>query len=166
METTLIGSGKWLCIRCQVRARVVLRYLHVDHACVFYDTNKFLKKNLKKHSLRRETCVRAQKRLNYTLIHGSFKFANSRGQRHAGKKWRGEINHPWERGWEHLYSYIPVTYFQKYPSSTKRENKFPVSQTYLSLTFNVKYLPLIKRKGKIYSFFPYIHVTYSQKYLP
>ena len=59
METTLIGSGKWLCIRCQVRAHVLLRYLHVDHARVFYDTNKFLKKFKKKHSLRRETCVRA-----------------------------------------------------------------------------------------------------------
>ena len=36
------------------------------------------------------------------LAYSTFKFANSRGYdraRHAGKKWRGEIDHPWERGW-------------------------------------------------------------------
>ena len=35
------------------------------------------------------------------LAYSTFKFANSRGYdraRHAGKKWRGEIDHPWERG--------------------------------------------------------------------
>ena len=39
--------------------------------------------------------------LNVLALYSTFKFANFRGYdraRHAGKKWRGEIDHPWERG--------------------------------------------------------------------
>ena len=40
--------------------------------------------------------------------------------RHAGKKWRGEIDHPWERGW-----YTPYGQFhQKVSSAQKIEVKF------------------------------------------
>ena len=95
-ETTLIGSGNWLCIRCQVRACVLLRHLHVDHACVFNDTIfifflTFLKmKDMRVRAENIENVHSFMAHLNvlaYTC--STFKFANSRGYgraRHAGKK--------------------------------------------------------------------------------
>ena len=41
------------------------------------------------------------------LAYSTFKFANVIGYdraRHAGNKWRGAIDHPWERGWYMMYT--------------------------------------------------------------
>ena len=57
-ETTLIGSGKWLCDRCQVPARTFKIICMLITPAFFMTQTRFLKTKNKSILLRRKTCRR------------------------------------------------------------------------------------------------------------
>ena len=67
----------------------------------FLKTKTFFKRKDMRARVKIEYIRSLMAHLNVLALYSTFKFANFRGYdraRHAGKKWRGEIDHPWERG--------------------------------------------------------------------